>query len=72
MPLYIIRATDGSYMSAEIETEHAKALFEAIQWLASKEADVLADDVYAFSVRLDAHGVWSIFQRNHSGNAGLP
>ena len=69
MPLYIIRAMDGSHMSAEIDSNHAHAVFDAVKGLNSKEADVLVDDVYAFSVRLDAFGVWSIFYRDHSLNA---
>ena len=70
MPLYIIRAIDGSHMSAEIDSDHADAVFHAVKDLQSKEADVLVDDVYAFSVRLDAYGVWSIFQRDHTRESG--
>jgi len=66
MPRYIIRAIDGSHMSAEINSDHPDAVFDAVRGLQSKEADVLADDVYVFSVRQDAFGVWSIFQRNRS------
>jgi len=69
MARFVIRATDGSYVSTEIPSIRAEAVFTAVQWLESKEADILADDVYAFSVRLDASGVWAIFTRDHSGKS---
>ena len=66
MPAYIIRAVDGSHMSVDIDSDHVDAIFDAVKNLQTKDADVLTDDVYVFSVRLDDYGVWSIFLRDHS------
>lgn len=35
-----------------------------VQRLDCKEADVLRDDEYRFSVRLGNNGLWTIFQRS--------
>jgi len=65
MTRFIIRATDGSHMSVEIGSDHPEAVFHAVKTLNCKAADVLVDDVYTCSVRVDAKEVWTIFQHNH-------
>jgi hypothetical protein len=44
-------------------------VLKAIKSLICGEADVFADSRYAFSVRLDANGMWSIFQRDPDEDA---
>jgi hypothetical protein len=70
MPLFKILATDHSYVSAEINADHAAFVFHKVQRLDCKEADVLVNDAYSFSIRLGENGFWSIFQRDHDAGWG--
>jgi hypothetical protein len=63
MPRFKILPTDQSYSSAQITALDAGAVLGIVDRLDCKEADVLQDDVYSFSVRLGSNGIWSIFQR---------
>jgi hypothetical protein len=65
MPRFKILATDHSY-STEIIADKAAAIFTTVDRLECKEADVLIDGAYSFSVRLEQSGFWSIFQRDHA------
>lgn len=47
----------------EVSAPNAAAVFHIVSRLDCREADVLADDGYAFSVRLADNGLWTIFQR---------
>ncbi|MBV1692193.1 hypothetical protein KRR38_33710 [Novosphingobium sp. G106] len=62
MPSYKILPTEPS-RSAEFKACDAAAVFQLVSRLECKEADVLADDAYAFSVRLGDNGLWTIFNR---------
>lgn len=63
MPLYKILPADPSLKSTEVRAADPACVFGIVQRLDCKEADVLQDGFYAFSLRLDANGMWSIFQR---------
>lgn len=71
MPRFKILPTDQSYSSAEITSSDPSAVLNVVCQLNCREADVLQDDVYSFSVRLSANGMWSIFQRD-AGNDAEP
>ena len=64
MPLFKILPTDQAFSSAEIIADSPAAIFPIVGRLACKEADVLVDDVYSFSLRLGDNGLWTIFQRD--------
>jgi hypothetical protein len=69
MPRFKILATDHSY-STEIIADQAAAIFTTVDRLECKEADVLIDGAYSFSVRLEQNGFCSIFQRDHARGWG--
>ena len=66
MTHFTILPTDRPHSSAEITAIDASAVLHILSRLDCSDADVLADSVYAFSVRLDAPGFWTIFQRDRS------
>jgi hypothetical protein len=71
MPRFKILPTDQSYSSAQITALDAGAVLGIVDRLDCKEADVLQDEVYSFSVRLGSNGIWSIFQRpGHDTGSG--
>lgn len=63
MQSYKILPTEPS-RSIELKACDAAAVFQVVSRLECKEADVLADEAYAFSVRLAENGLWTIFNRN--------
>lgn len=70
MHRFKILPIDQAYASAEVTALDAGAVLNIVSRLECKEADVLQDDVYAFSVRLSDSGMWSIFQREEPGDDG--
>ena len=64
MPRFTILSNDDSYLSAEIIEPDAGAVFQIVDQLGCREADVLKDGRYSFSVRLDVSGMWSILWRD--------
>jgi len=66
MPRFKIMPIDRSCSSAEITALDAGSVLGIVDRLDCKEADVLQDDVYSFSVRLGSNGLWSIFQRQET------
>jgi hypothetical protein len=60
----MILPIDPAEVRIEIDAQDAAAVLKAVESLICGEADVLADGRYAFSVRLDANGLWAIFQRD--------
>lgn len=62
MSLFKILPTDRSFAPVEIEASNPARVLATVQESAFKEADVLQDNTYAFSLRLDANGIWSVFQ----------
>lgn len=65
MPRFKILPTERSCCPADITAIDASAVLPILNRLGCTDADVLADNVYSFSVRLDAPGFWTIFQRDH-------
>jgi hypothetical protein len=64
MPRFTILSTDQSYSATEITALDAGAVLNIVGRLDCKDADVLADGRYSFSVRLNDCGMWSVFQRD--------
>lgn len=71
MPLFKILPTDQTYSAVEIEAIDASAALNVVSQIECKEADVFENDSYAFSVRLDRNGLWSIFQRHENAEANI-
>jgi hypothetical protein len=73
MPLFRALATDHSYVSTEFDFEDVGDILSVVERLKCKEADVLADNVYSFSVRVANDGMFTIFQRDHEvGRVRIP
>jgi hypothetical protein len=70
MPLFKILPTDQSYSSTELTAVDASGVLHIVGRLDCKEADVLVDDAYSFSIRLGGNGVWSIFDRELDDEPG--
>jgi hypothetical protein len=68
MPQFSIVPGDGSRPAAVMSVPDEASVFRAVHHLPTRQADVLRDGAYAFSVRLADNGLWCIFQR--PGNAG--
>jgi hypothetical protein len=69
MTHFKILPTDRPHSSAEITAIDASAVLHILSRLDCSDADVLADNVYSFSVHLDAPGFWTIFQRDQAPRA---
>jgi hypothetical protein len=67
MPRFTILPTDHTHSSAEIVALDAGAVLNVVGQLRCRDADVLEDGKYAFSLHLGASGMWSIYQRADSG-----
>lgn len=66
MPLYKVFPTDPSLGSAELEASGTERILGIVQGLECHEADVFLEDKYAFSIRLERSGLWSVFQRGEA------
>jgi len=64
MPRFKILPVDPSFSATEINAVDGGSVLSVVTQLNCKEADVLQDDLYTFSVRIDRNGLWSIFQRD--------
>lgn len=64
MRRFHIRPSDPTFPMAEFIVSDEAAVLHMVQRLDCKEADVLRDDDYCFSVRLSDNGLWTIFQRS--------
>lgn len=64
MPRFKILPTDQSFHSAQIVARSEVEVLGIVARLDCKEADVLQGGAYLYSVRLDASGIWYIFQRD--------
>jgi hypothetical protein len=71
MPRFLVLPTNQSFAPAEIDAPDAAPVLTIVQQLACKEAKVMRDDTYCFSVRLDANGMWTIFQRDDDEPEGI-
>ena len=71
MHRFHISPTDKSYPSAEMISPDAAGVLHLVQRLKCKEADVMRDGVYCFSVYLGDNGSWCIFQRERSAGAEI-
>lgn len=64
MPRYLIMPTDQTHSSAEMVAPNPGSALEIVSRLDCKEADVLEDGAYLFSVRKSGGAnFWHIFQR---------
>jgi hypothetical protein len=63
MPTYTIQPSDGSFC-VTINASSAATVLNLVQRLECKEAEVLCDGCYAFSIRLGVNGLWCVFQRD--------
>jgi hypothetical protein len=63
VPRFQILRTDQSFSYADIDARDASRVLHIVARLDWKEADVLRDGLYCFSVRTGSHGMWTIFQR---------
>lgn len=61
--LYRIVATDRVHLSVEIHADEVAPIYTVLEQLDCLEADILADGVYAFSLRREESG-WSMFERD--------
>lgn len=64
MPRFHIRPSDPSSPLTEFIVGDEAAVLHMVQRLDCKEADILRDEDYCFSVRLADNGLWTIFQRS--------
>jgi hypothetical protein len=76
VPVHTILPIDPAEGRIEIDTLDTADVLKAVEALACREADVLAEGSYAFSILTDANGSWAIFQRDPdkdgtSGERGL-
>jgi DNA-nicking Smr family endonuclease len=69
MPRFTILSNDGSYLSAEFTAPDAGSVLQIAEKIGCHEADILKDGQYSLSIRLDVHGVCSIFQREQVAKA---
>lgn len=68
MPRFTIRPSDNSF-TADVTALYPEAVLHVVEQFECREADVLRDGIYSFSVRLNEHGLWSIFQRDDPAGA---
>lgn len=71
MPRFEILPADISFPTAEITSPNAAGVLLLVQRLDCKEADVMRDGEYSFSIRLGKNGLWCIYQRGERG-ANVP
>lgn len=64
MPEFRIFPRDSFSPASGIEAKDAAHVLLIVGRLDCREADVLQDGVYDFSLRLDDSGAWHIFQRS--------
>lgn len=55
--------TDRSFAPMEVAAHDGAGVMGIVSRLACKEADVLRDGEYCFSLQLGDNGVWCVFQR---------
>ena len=67
MPTYKIQPL-GRSRTCAITAMNAAAVLNVVRQLDCKQADVLREGIYAFTVRLDSNGLWSVYQRNQLGH----
>jgi hypothetical protein len=63
MPRFLICPSDQAFSSVEFIAPDAAGILNMVHRLECKEADVMRDGIYSFSVRLGDNGIWCIFQR---------
>jgi hypothetical protein len=65
MPHFTILPTDDSRSSIEIAALDAAGVLSVVGQLDCREADVMRDGAYSFSLRLTSCGMWAIYNRDH-------
>jgi len=63
VPRFKILPTDQAFSTTEVVAADGAAVLHCVSRIKCGEADIFQDDNYAFSVRLNRNGLWSIFQR---------
>jgi len=63
MPRFTIFPKDRTVAAIDDVTD-AGSILHIVQRLGCKEADVLRDDEYCFSLALGDNGIWSILRQN--------
>lgn len=71
MSRFKILTQDRSRPSVEFIATHSGEVLNRVQRLNCKEADVLRDGEYVFSLRLDDNGHWCVHQRDISGEGNV-
>jgi hypothetical protein len=69
MPSFRVLPVDRSFPSVDFTAKDGREIFSLVDRLACREADVLVDGSYSFSVRMNNSGMWSIFQRDFDTTA---
>lgn len=72
MPRFQILRTDQSFSYADIDARDPSRVLHIVDRLDWKEADVLRDGLYCFSVRTGSNGMWTIFQREDEQPEVIP
>lgn len=65
MPRFTILSSDHSYLSAEVIAPDAGSVLPIVDQIGCRDADILKDGQYSFSLHQGGSGMWSIFQRDH-------
>jgi hypothetical protein len=63
MPRFTVLPIDPSYSTIKFSARDAGKVLPIFGQLGCREADIHQEGRYAFTVRLDANGVWAIYQR---------
>lgn len=64
MPSFKILPTDLTFGTVIVDAADSSGILAEVTRFGCDEADVLQDEVYLFSVRINADGIWHIFQRD--------
>lgn len=63
---YLVSPTDPGFEPVEIVAHDPGPILNLVERMRCGEADVHREGAYAFSVRLDGNGLWTIYNREAS------
>jgi hypothetical protein len=63
MPRYTVVPSDPQLAPIVVQATDPGSTIYAVERLECKEADIFENHAYRFSLRVDANGLWCIFQR---------
>jgi hypothetical protein len=72
MPRFQIFPIDQSSSPIELVAPEAAGVLPLLQRLTCRDADVMRDGEYCFSVQLDENGLWCIYQRQPVEDVSVP